>query len=191
MPWENHNLKRHKHPSVHCSTMYNNQDMEATARKRLSLWLLKDVIMVKVCDFMRSRALALDPSTHNYLSLFSLLSTIVYISISQSNSRLCFVKKTFCAKWVWKTLFFFECVCVCVCVAVKLACWHWYLNFIVFSCSHEIPDIWIHWYLNFIVISCSHEIEGWGPSPTPQLNTVKTIWRDEYRPLGVIFQPQV
>ena len=72
--------------------------MEATARKRLSLWLLKDVIMVKVCDFMRSRALALDPSTHNYLSLFSLLSTIVYISISQSNSRLCFVKKTFCAK---------------------------------------------------------------------------------------------
>ena len=173
MPWENHNLKRHKHPSVHCSTIYNSQDMEATARKWLSLWLLKDVIMVKVCDLMRSRALALDPSTHNYLNLFSLLSTIVYISISQSNSRLCFVKKTFCAKWVWKTLFFFwcVCVCVCVCVAVKLACWHWYLNFIVFSCSHE--------------------IEGWGPSPTPQLNTVKTIWRDEYRPLGVIFQPQV
>lgn len=99
--------------------------------------------------------------------LLSLLSTIIYISTSQSNSWLCFVKKTFCAKWVWKTLFCFL-VCVCVCVAVKLACWHWYLNFIVFSCSHEI---------------C--------PSPTPQLNTVKTIWRDEYRPLGVIFQPQV
>ena len=28
--WENHNAKRHMHPSVHGSTIYNNQDMEAT-----------------------------------------------------------------------------------------------------------------------------------------------------------------
>ena len=27
---ENHNLKRYMCPSVHCSTTYNNQDMEAT-----------------------------------------------------------------------------------------------------------------------------------------------------------------
>ena len=27
---ENHNLKRYMHPNVHCSTIYNNQDMEAT-----------------------------------------------------------------------------------------------------------------------------------------------------------------
>ena len=27
---EKHNSKRHMHPSVHCSTVYNNQDMEAT-----------------------------------------------------------------------------------------------------------------------------------------------------------------
>ena len=28
--WENHNSKRHMHPSVHYSTIYNSQDMEAT-----------------------------------------------------------------------------------------------------------------------------------------------------------------
>jgi hypothetical protein len=27
---ENHNLKRHVYPDVHCSTIYNGQDMEAT-----------------------------------------------------------------------------------------------------------------------------------------------------------------
>ena len=27
---ENHNLKRLMHPNVHCSTIYNSQDMEAT-----------------------------------------------------------------------------------------------------------------------------------------------------------------
>ena len=28
--WENHNLKRHTYPNVHCSTIYDSQDMEAT-----------------------------------------------------------------------------------------------------------------------------------------------------------------
>ena len=27
---ENHNFKRHMHPNVHCSTIYNSQDMEET-----------------------------------------------------------------------------------------------------------------------------------------------------------------
>ena len=27
---ENHNSKRHMHPNVYCSTIYNSQDMEAT-----------------------------------------------------------------------------------------------------------------------------------------------------------------
>ena len=27
---ENHNLKRYMHPDVHCSAIYNSQDMEAT-----------------------------------------------------------------------------------------------------------------------------------------------------------------
>ena len=27
---ENHNLKRYMHPNIHCSTIYNSQDMEAT-----------------------------------------------------------------------------------------------------------------------------------------------------------------
>ena len=27
---ENHNSKRYMHPNVHCSTIYNSQDMEAT-----------------------------------------------------------------------------------------------------------------------------------------------------------------
>ena len=30
LPRENHNSKRHMHPNVHCSTIYNNQVMEAT-----------------------------------------------------------------------------------------------------------------------------------------------------------------
>ena len=30
IPGENHNFKRYMHPNVHCSTIYNNQDMEAT-----------------------------------------------------------------------------------------------------------------------------------------------------------------
>ena len=27
---ENHNLKRFMHPNIHCNTVYNSQDMEAT-----------------------------------------------------------------------------------------------------------------------------------------------------------------
>ena len=30
MPWEYHNSKGHMYPSVHCSTIYNSQDIEAT-----------------------------------------------------------------------------------------------------------------------------------------------------------------
>jgi len=30
IPWENHNSKRYLYPSVHCSNIYSNQDMEAT-----------------------------------------------------------------------------------------------------------------------------------------------------------------
>ena len=29
-PKKSHNSKRHMHPSVHCSTIYNSQDMERT-----------------------------------------------------------------------------------------------------------------------------------------------------------------
>jgi len=29
-PEKNHNSKRHMYPDVHCSNIYNNQDMEAT-----------------------------------------------------------------------------------------------------------------------------------------------------------------
>ena len=29
IPWGNHNWKRHMYPNVHCSTVYNRQDMEA------------------------------------------------------------------------------------------------------------------------------------------------------------------
>ena len=32
---ENHNLKRHMHPNVHSSTIYNNQDMETTQNSPL------------------------------------------------------------------------------------------------------------------------------------------------------------
>ena len=30
VPEENHNSKRHMHANVHCSTIYNSQDMEPT-----------------------------------------------------------------------------------------------------------------------------------------------------------------
>ena len=30
IPWENYNWKRHMSSNVHCSTVYNSQDMEAT-----------------------------------------------------------------------------------------------------------------------------------------------------------------
>ena len=30
IPWENHNCKWHRYSSVHCSTIYNSQDLEAT-----------------------------------------------------------------------------------------------------------------------------------------------------------------
>ena len=29
MPGENHNSKRYMHPNIHCSTIYNTQDVEA------------------------------------------------------------------------------------------------------------------------------------------------------------------
>ena len=29
MPGENHNSKRYMHPNIHCSTIYNSQDVEA------------------------------------------------------------------------------------------------------------------------------------------------------------------
>ena len=30
IPWENHNSERVMYPNVHCSPIYNSQDMEAT-----------------------------------------------------------------------------------------------------------------------------------------------------------------
>ena len=40
MTGENHNSKRYIHPNVHCSTIYNSQDMEAT-------WMFTDRWMDK------------------------------------------------------------------------------------------------------------------------------------------------
>ena len=178
MPWENHNLKRHKHPSVHCSTVHNSQDMEATARKRLSLWLLKDAIMVKVCDLMTSRAPALDPSSHNYLSLFSLLGTIIYISISQSNSWLCFVKKAFCAKWVWKTLYIYFSfgVCVCVCLCSSKTC----LLTLIFEFHSVFMFSWNLSLPHPSIKHCKNHLAGWiQPTgrnfPTPSLGWGSTV----------------
>ena len=36
IPWESHNSKGHMYPNVHCSTIYNSQEMEATYMTR---WL--------------------------------------------------------------------------------------------------------------------------------------------------------
>ena len=41
---ENHNLKRHMNPNVHCSTIYNSQDMEATQRS-IHKWVDKENVV--------------------------------------------------------------------------------------------------------------------------------------------------
>ena len=38
---ENHNLKGYMYPSVHCSTVYNSQDMEAPKRPLTEEWIKK------------------------------------------------------------------------------------------------------------------------------------------------------
>ena len=38
---ENHNLKRYMSPSVHCRSIYNNQDMEATECPLTEKWIKK------------------------------------------------------------------------------------------------------------------------------------------------------
>ena len=38
---ENHNSKRYMHPNVHCSTIYNSQDMETT-KKSFDRWMDKE-----------------------------------------------------------------------------------------------------------------------------------------------------
>ena len=44
MPWENHNSKSHMYASVHCSTIYNSQDMEAT-QKFINRWMHKEIVV--------------------------------------------------------------------------------------------------------------------------------------------------
>ena len=44
IPRENHNSKRHMHPSVHCSTIYNSQVMEATSRP-INRWMDKEDVV--------------------------------------------------------------------------------------------------------------------------------------------------
>ena len=43
---ENYNLKRYMHPSVHCITIYNSQDMEATSVS-IDRWMDKEDIISK------------------------------------------------------------------------------------------------------------------------------------------------
>ena len=38
VPGESHNLKIYMHPSVHCSTIYSSQDMEATLMS-IDIWM--------------------------------------------------------------------------------------------------------------------------------------------------------
>ena len=43
-PWENHNSKSHIYPSVHCSTIYNIQDLEVTWMS-LNRWMDKEAVI--------------------------------------------------------------------------------------------------------------------------------------------------
>ena len=44
IPWENQNWKRLMYPSVHCCTIYNSWDMEAT-RTSIDRWVEKEVVV--------------------------------------------------------------------------------------------------------------------------------------------------
>ena len=43
--WENHNWKRNRYPSVHCSIIYNSQDMEANYMP-IDRWMDKDMVHI-------------------------------------------------------------------------------------------------------------------------------------------------
>ena len=47
--YENTNSKRYKHPYMHHSIVYNNQDMETTQRPSGDEWLKKMCVCVCVC----------------------------------------------------------------------------------------------------------------------------------------------
>ena len=44
IPWQNHNSKRYMYPDVHCCTIYNSQDMEAT-EVPTDRWMDKEVVV--------------------------------------------------------------------------------------------------------------------------------------------------
>ena len=44
-PGENHNSKRYKHPSVHCNTIYNSQDMEAGMDKAYVVHIYNRILL--------------------------------------------------------------------------------------------------------------------------------------------------
>jgi len=44
IPWENHSFKRHMYLNVHCSNIYNSQDMEATCMS-IDRWIDKEVVV--------------------------------------------------------------------------------------------------------------------------------------------------
>ena len=44
IPWETHSSKRHMYPSVHCSTIYNSQDMGTTYISIIG-WMDKEVVV--------------------------------------------------------------------------------------------------------------------------------------------------
>ena len=49
---ENSNLKRYMHPNVHCSTIYNSQDMEVT-KMSIDKWMdKKDVVYIYICIYI-------------------------------------------------------------------------------------------------------------------------------------------
>ena len=44
IPWGNHNWKRHMYPNIHCSTIYNTRDMEATYMSA-DRWMDKEAVV--------------------------------------------------------------------------------------------------------------------------------------------------
>ena len=71
MPWENHNSKRHMYSNVHCSSIYNSQDMEATYMS-INRWIHKEVV-VYICIYIHTYIVY---TAHIYIGMYIIVYTV-------------------------------------------------------------------------------------------------------------------
>ena len=67
MHGENHNFKRYLHLSIHCSTIYNNQDMEATRCLPTEDWIKKTWYIYTMGCYLAIKRNRIMPSTQMWM----------------------------------------------------------------------------------------------------------------------------